>query len=41
MMPEEDPPFRCVFCGAPSWIDPSDQSAPAAYCHPEDHGESE
>jgi hypothetical protein len=32
-------PFECQFCGAPSWIDPSDQSLPPDYCHPDDHGE--
>ena len=32
------PPFICKFCGAPSWIDPSDQWAPPDYCHEADHG---
>jgi hypothetical protein len=32
------PPFTCKFCGAPSWIDPLDQEAPADYCHESDHG---
>lgn len=38
-VPEDHPPHRCNFCGAPSWVDPSDQTEPPAYCHPEDHGE--
>jgi hypothetical protein len=32
-------PFTCRFCGAPSWVDPSDQTMPPDYCHPSDHGE--
>lgn len=35
------PPFRCKYCGAPSWVDPSDQTPPPAYCHESDHGEPE
>lgn len=35
------PPFKCLFCGAPSWFDPADQPPPAAYCHESDHGEAE
>jgi len=27
----------CKFCGEPSEVDPSDQTAPADHCHPEDH----
>lgn len=33
------PPYECQFCGAPSWLDESEQTAPVDYCHPEDHGE--
>lgn len=33
-----EPPYRCQFCGAPSWREPSEQTAPPDYCHPEDHG---
>ena len=33
------PPHTCLFCGAPSWYDPSDQSPPPDYCHESDHGE--
>lgn len=33
------PPHTCQFCGAPSWLDPIDQCAPADYCHESDHGE--
>lgn len=33
------PPYRCIFCGAPSWVDPSDQTPPPDYCHESDHGE--
>ena len=29
------------FCGTPSWYDPIDQTPPADYCHPSDHGEPE
>lgn len=35
---EGKPPFVCKFCGAPSWIDPSDQEPPTDYCHENDHG---
>ena len=35
------PPFICKFCGAPSWVDPADQSPPADYCHESDHGSRE
>lgn len=31
-------PFMCKYCGAPSWIEPSDQSRPPDYCHESDHG---
>lgn len=34
-------PFRCCYCGAPSWVDPSDQVRPPDYCHESDHGEPE
>lgn len=34
-------PYRCKFCGAPSWVDPSDQDAPPDYCHESDHGSRE
>lgn len=30
-------PFECKYCGAPSWVDPSDQVPPPDYCHEEDH----
>lgn len=33
------PPYRCVYCGAPSWLEPSEQSPPQDYCHESDHGE--
>lgn len=30
--------FTCRFCGAPSSVDPKDQTCPPpSYCHPEDH----
>lgn len=32
-------PYRCPFCGAPSWVEPSDQSPPADYCGESDHEE--
>lgn len=31
-------PFDCLFCGSSTWVDPSDQSPPADYCHDDDHG---
>lgn len=34
-------PYRCKFCGQPSWIDPSDQSPPPDYCQEVDHGKSD
>lgn len=37
MTPE--PPFKCRFCGAPSWIEPFDQVPPPDYCHESDHGD--
>lgn len=36
-----DPPYTCKFCGARSYIDPSDQSPPPDYCHESDHGTPE
>lgn len=38
-MEPQTPPYECLFCGAPSWVDPSDQTPPPAYCHEADHGE--
>jgi len=35
---EEPAPHRCLFCGAPSWVDPSDQHPPPGECHESDHG---
>lgn len=32
-------PHKCRYCGAPSWVDPSDQCQPPDYCHESDHGE--
>lgn len=29
--------FVCKFCGSPSDVDPSDQSAPPDYCHESNH----
>lgn len=31
-------PYRCVFCGSPSWYAPEDQTPPPNYCHESDHG---
>jgi hypothetical protein len=36
---DNNPPYRCQFCGAPSWIEPHEQSMPPSYCHESDHGE--
>lgn len=30
--------YKCIFCGAPSYIHPADQEAPPDYCHESDHG---
>ena len=30
--------YHCVYCGAPSFVDPSDQSPPRDYCSESDHG---
>ena len=32
-------PYECVYCGRPSWVDPTDQRPPPDYCHESDHGE--
>lgn len=31
------PPYRCVWCGAPSWREPGEQPQPPDYCHEGDH----
>jgi len=36
-----NPPYLCLFCGAPSWREPSEQVPPPDYCHEEDHGTPE
>lgn len=36
-----EPPFKCRYCGAPSWVDPSDQVTPPTFCHESDHGSPE
>jgi len=36
-VPPEPLAYTCKFCGAPSEVDTSDQTAPADYCHDEDH----
>lgn len=38
---QKRPPFKCIYCGRPSWHDPADQSPPPDYCHESDHGEQE
>ena len=35
---KETAPFKCVFCGRPSWYAPEDQTPPPDYCHESDHG---
>lgn len=30
-------PYRCKYCGAPSWRDPAEQVPPVDYCHFGDH----
>lgn len=37
----DSPPHTCKFCGAPSWLDPSEQDPPPDYCHESDHGSPE
>jgi hypothetical protein len=32
------PAFICKYCGADSFIDPTDQTPPPDYCHESDHG---
>ena len=34
-------PYMCKFCGAGSYLEPCDQSAPPDYCHESDHGSVE
>lgn len=34
-------PFKCTYCGQPSWIDPADQVPPLDYCQDIDHGTGE
>ena len=34
-----EPPYRCMYCGAPSWYPPIDQTPPPDYCHESDHGD--
>lgn len=31
-------PFKCTYCGRPSWVDPADQVPPSDYCQDIDHG---
>lgn len=31
------PQYRCLYCGAPSRVDPADQRPPPDYCHEGDH----
>ena len=35
------PPYHCLFCGAPSWREPCEQTPPPDCCHEEDHGSPE
>lgn len=37
----KQPEHTCKYCGAPSYVDPSDQCPPPDYCHESDHGEPE
>ena len=35
-----DAPYTCIYCNAPSWVDPYDQrrnGPPPDYCHGRDH----
>lgn len=34
-------PYRCLFCGAPTWLHPREQSVGIEGCTPVDHGEPE
>lgn len=34
---QRDAPHRCKYCGAPSWVDPSDQVSPVDVCWEGDH----
>ena len=40
-LPALPPLHKCKYCGAPSYVDPSDQEPPPDYCHESDHGEAE
>ena len=40
-LPALPPLHKCKYCGAPSYVDPSDQCPPPDYCHESDHGEAE
>ncbi len=37
----QPPQHDCKYCGAPSWIDPSDQTPPQDYCQEIDHGSAD
>lgn len=31
-----NPPYQCLFCGAPRWLERSEQTLPPDYCHEAD-----
>ena len=35
--PKVAAPYRCQYCGMPSWVEPAEQIAPVDYCHDDDH----
>lgn len=35
------PPYRCKYCGSPSWKEPYDQIPPVDYCHEDDHEDTD
>ena len=39
--PKLEQPYKCIFCGAPSWLEPNEQTMPPDYCREEDHGTPE
>ena len=40
-LPTLPPLHKCKYCGAASYVDPSDQEPPPDYCHESDHGSAE
>lgn len=41
LIPHNEAPFQCQYCGRPSYVDPADQLCPPDHCHEIDHGQPE